>query len=172
MNDIPLKQVIDASLENLKEVISVDNVIGKPISLPDGTVVIPVSKVSVGFTSAGVDFDGKHNPTRQQPHFGGGNGAGMTVTPLSFLVISNGNVQLLNVNDASAPSQGNIVGTISDMVDRSPEIIDKIMVTLQKYKKPASDASAKDEKAKNDDAAASSEESTAEEGSSIITENV
>ncbi len=169
MHEIPLKQVIDASLENLKEVISVDNVIGKPITLPDETVVIPVSKVSVGFTSGGVDFDGKHNPTRQQPHFGGGNGAGMTITPLSFLVISKGNVQLLNISDPGKPSAGNIVGTISDMVDRSPEIIDKIMVTLQKYKKPKKD--------KESDAAQSSSavENTAENASEdieIITENM
>ena len=169
MHEIPLKQVIDASLENLKEVISVDNVIGKPITLPDETVVIPVSKVSVGFTSGGVDFDGKHNPTRQQPHFGGGNGAGMTITPLSFLVISKGNVQLLNISDPGKPSAGNIVGTISDMVDRSPEIIDKIMVTLQKYKKPKKDNGAEASQSSSESASPEKAES---DDISIITENM
>ena len=165
MHEIPLKQVIDASLENLKEVISVDNVIGKPITLPDETVIIPVSKVSVGFTSGGVDFDGKHNPTRQQPHFGGGNGAGMTITPLSFLVISNGNVKLLNISDPGKPSAGNIVGTISDMVDRSPEIIDKIMTTIQKYKKPKKDKI-------SDEADSNAVSSDISDDPEIITENI
>jgi|GEM_PF-35697 len=138
MSEIPLKQVIDASLQNLKEVIGVDNVIGKPITLPGDTVIIPVSKVSVGFTSGGVDFDSKHNPTRQQPHFGGGNGAGMTITPLCFLVISGGNVELLNIKDPTSPGAGNIVGNISDLVEKSPAIVDKLMLTFQKFKKQKS----------------------------------
>ncbi|HAZ20404.1 MAG TPA: sporulation protein YtfJ, partial [Clostridiales bacterium] len=56
MNEIPLKQIIDASLENLKKIVSVDTVIGTPITLPNDTTVVPVSKVSVGFTSAGADY--------------------------------------------------------------------------------------------------------------------
>ncbi|MEA4832813.1 putative spore protein YtfJ [bioreactor metagenome] len=138
MNEIPLKQVIDASLENLKQVISADNVIGTPITLPDKTVIIPISKVSVGFTSGGVDFDSKHNPLRQQAHFGGGNAAGLTVTPLAFLVASNSDVRLLNINDPLTPEAGNIVGTISDLVDRSPAIIERIMNIFKNFKKPES----------------------------------
>ena len=83
MNEIPLKQVIAASLENLKQVVNVDNVIGTPIPLDDG-VIIPVSKVTLGYTAGGADFDGKRNPGRETPHFGGGAGAAMTVLPIAF----------------------------------------------------------------------------------------
>lgn len=135
MNEIPLKQIIEASLENLKKVISTDNIVGDPIRVDDDTVIIPVNKVSVGFTSGGVDFDGKNNKSGQ-PHFGGGNGAGMTMTPLSFLVISEGNVRLLNINDPQSNNDiSNIIGSVSELVERSPAILSKLMKTFKKEKK-------------------------------------
>ena len=95
-NDMPLKQVIDSTLENLKKVMSTDTVIGEPIHVLENTVIIPVSKVSVGFTSGGVDFDSKKQ--NDNKHFGGGNGAGMTVSPIAFLVVRDSGVEILNVN--------------------------------------------------------------------------
>ena len=78
MHEIPLKQVIDASLENIKKVLDANAVVGTPITLPgaerkDDVTIIPISKVSCGFTSGGVDFDSKTGPKREIPHFGGGN---------------------------------------------------------------------------------------------------
>lgn len=134
MNEIPLKQVIDASLENIKKVLDADAVVGTPISLPDGTTIIPISKVSCGFTSGGVDFDSKNNPHRDTPHFGGGNGAGMSVTPVTFLIVSNGEVRLMNVNGTSASSDSAIVNTISDIIDKSPAIFEKIKSYFKKNK--------------------------------------
>jgi len=129
MNEIPLKQVIDASLENLKKVLSVDTVIGEPITLPNQITIIPISKVSVGFTSGGVDFDSKNNPTREQAHFGGGNGAGMSITPLAFLVVSGTDVKILNVNN---PNSSTLLGTVSELIERSPEIINKFVKIFKK----------------------------------------
>ena len=134
MNQIPLKQVIDASLENIKKVLDADAVVGTPISLPDGVTIIPISKVSCGFTSGGVDFDSKNNPRREMPHFGGGNGAGMSVTPLTFLVVSNGEVRLMNVNGTNTSSESALVNTISDLVDKSPAIFEKIKSYFKKDK--------------------------------------
>ncbi|MBR4288042.1 MAG: sporulation protein YtfJ [Clostridia bacterium] len=138
MNEIPLKQVIDASLENIKKVLDADAVVGTPISLPDGVTIIPISKVSCGFTSGGVDFDSKVNPRRDTPHFGGGNGAGMSVTPLTFLVISKGEVRLMNVNGTNVSSDSAIINTISDLVDKSPAIFEKIKSYFKKDKEEAS----------------------------------
>ncbi len=134
MSEIPLKQVIDASLENIKKVLDADAVVGTPISLPDGVTIIPISKVSCGFTSGGVDFDSKVNPRRETPHFGGGNGAGMSVTPLTFIVISNGDVRLMNVNGTNVSSDSAIINTISDIVDKSPAIFEKIKSYFKKEK--------------------------------------
>ncbi len=133
MSEIPLKQVIDASVENLKKAMSVDTIIGDPISLPDGTVIIPVSKVSVGFTSGGVDFDSKVNPKKEMPHFGGGNGAGMSVTPVAFLVCSGGEVRVLNLT-SDAPAAKDIVGSVTELLEKSPVIIDKLKAVFKKDK--------------------------------------
>lgn len=148
MNDIPLKQVIEASVENLKKAMSVDTVIGSPITLPDSTVIIPISKVSVGFTSGGVDFDSKNNPNRQDPHFGGGNGAGMSVTPVGFLVCSGGDVRMVNVNSGSSGSS-DLVGSISDLIQKSPSIIEKLKSAFKK-KKSADEKQADEENESED----------------------
>ncbi len=132
MHEIPLKQVIDASLENIKKVLDADAVVGTPITLPGNITIIPISKVSCGFTSGGVDFDSKTNPRRDTPHFGGGNGAGLSVTPLTFLVISEGEVKLMNINGTNVSSESAIVNTISDLVDKSPAIISKIKSFFKK----------------------------------------
>ncbi len=135
MSDIPLKEVIQSSLENLKQVIDVDNVIGKPIPLDGGGVVIPVSKVALGFTSAGMDFDGKRT---QVTHFGGGSGAGMTIQPVAFLIVRENDVRLLNVNQPTADS---IVGTVNELIDRAPAMIEKLKAM---FKKPESTEEAAD----------------------------
>ncbi|MBQ3866253.1 MAG: GerW family sporulation protein [Clostridia bacterium] len=151
MNEIPLKQVIDASLTNLKSFLNADSVVGTPITLPGDVVVIPVSKVSCGFTSGGVDFDSKTNPRREVPHFGGGNGAGVSVTPVTFLVISEGNVRLMNVNGTGVSSDSAIVNTISDLVDKSPAIFGKLKSFFKKGdKKTEENAKEKTEDKKED----------------------
>ncbi len=132
MHEIPLKQVIDASLENIKKVLDADAVVGTPITLPGDVTIIPISKVSCGFTSGGVDFDSKNAPRRDIPHFGGGNGAGLSVTPMTFLVVSGGEVRLMNVNGTNVSSESAIVNTISDIVDKSPAIFSKIKSYFKK----------------------------------------
>ena len=135
MHEIPLKQVIDASLENIKKVLDADAVVGTPISLPGDVTIIPISKVSCGFTSGGVDFDSKNAPRRDTPHFGGGNGAGLSVTPMTFLIISGGEVRLMNVNGTTVTSESAIVNTISDLVDKSPAIFAKVKSFFKKEDK-------------------------------------
>ncbi len=145
MHEIPLKQVIDASLENIKKVLDADAVVGTPITLPGDVTIIPISKVSCGFTSGGVDFDSKTNPRRDMPHFGGGNGAGMSVTPLTFLVITGNDVRLMNVNGTNVSSDSALVNTISDLVDKSPAIFEKIKSYFKKDDKKAADSEEKNE---------------------------
>ena len=98
----------------IKSMASVDTIIGDPVDLGDGIRVIPVSKVSYGFASGGSDI-----PTSktQKEVFGGGGGAGMTVTPVAFLVLQNGNVKMLNV-DMTPSSLDKAVELIPDMFDR------------------------------------------------------
>ena len=151
MNEIPLKQVIDSSLSNLKTFMNADTVVGSPITLPGDVIVVPVSKVSCGFTSGGVDFDSKSNPKRDQPHFGGGNGAGVSVTPVSFLVISDGSVRLMNVNGTGITSDSAIVNVISDLVDKSPSIFGKLKTMFKKDKDKDEDNAGEEDPGESDD---------------------
>lgn len=104
-NELPLKQIIDAALSRIGSVADVNTVVGEPLAVGDGVTIIPFSKVSVGFASGGVDFDGKNKKEGDDPHFAGGNGAGVSVVPLGFLVIDGTEVRLLDLKhpEACAP---------------------------------------------------------------------
>lgn len=123
MSETPLKQVIDASIENIRKVVDADTVIGTPITVGE-TTIIPISKISCGFTSGGLDYDSK--VTKGLQHFGGGNGAGVSVTPVSFIVISNGEVRLMNLNGTNTSAENSVVGAVCDLVDKTPSIVKKI----------------------------------------------
>ncbi|MBE6613049.1 MAG: sporulation protein YtfJ [Ruminococcaceae bacterium] len=134
--------IIETSLEQIRNVVDANTIIGTPINTPNGTTVIPVSKVMVGFASGGVDYLGKNmkkvadaqpqRPAALTTNFGGGGGTGVTVQPVGFLVISpDGNVQLLNVGPNTAGS-GDKIDSIANMIERSPDIISKIMAIFKK----------------------------------------
>lgn len=123
----PINGLIDASMQNLKALVNTDTVIGEAITTPDGTMIIPVSKVTFGFTSGGTDL-----PTSKQPDlFGGGAGGGVTVQPLGFLVIKDGHVQLLQMNDNKT--------TADHAISMMPDMVDKIAGLIKKEKKDRPD---------------------------------
>ena len=95
MGNHPIDGMLGTTMEKIKEMVDVDSVIGKPITTPDGTTVIPISKVSYGFASGGSDFPAKSQPAKD--FFGGGAGAGITITPIAFLSICNADVKLIQV---------------------------------------------------------------------------
>ncbi len=115
MNDKhPIEGVMGISLDKIREMTDVNTIIGDPISSPDGTIVIPVSKVSFGFVSGGSDL-----PTKANDMFAGGSGAGVTVKPVAFIVIKkDGDVKLMELGAKGSPVDG--------VIDALPGIIDKI----------------------------------------------
>lgn len=117
----------DNSMKNLKTLVDADTVIGNPITTPDGTMIIPVSKVSFGFATGGSDLASKS----PKDVFGGGSGGGVTIQPLCFLVVKNGDVKILHINSNNS--------TGSQLVNMVPEVIDKISGIVKKDK-PAEDA--------------------------------
>ena len=123
MSEHPIKDLMGVSMEKIKEMVDVNTIIGTPIQSPDGTVIIPVSKVSFGFASGGSDL-----PTKNTNElFGGGAGAGVSIQPLAFLVVSNGDVKLLQMSvDAKLPNA---------IVNLVPEVFDKVQGLLDKGKK-------------------------------------
>ena len=129
MSDNKMSEIIRTSVEGLKSSFDANTIIGDAITTANGTVVIPVSKLSVGFASGGIDYLGKSEKPAAN-NFGGGGGSGLSVTPVAFLVVSpTGNVELLNVNE---PGPADPVSQIIGAVDRAPELIEKIKDIFKK----------------------------------------
>lgn len=124
MSEHAVNGFIGISMEKIRSIVDADTMIGNPISCADGTTVIPVSKISVGFVSGGSDL-----PTRtSKEYFAGGAGAGMSVKPAGFLVVKNGEAHMIPLSDEGGNS-------IASVIDRLPELIDKINSMLSKEKK-------------------------------------
>lgn len=94
----PIHDVMQTSLENIKQMVDVDKIVGNAIKLEDGTMVVPVCRVGFGFGSGGSEF-GQVKKTEDVLPFGGGSAAGVSLAPIAFLVIHQDQVELLHVND-------------------------------------------------------------------------
>lgn len=121
----PIEGLMGTTMGKIREMVDVNTVIGDPITTPDGTVIIPVSKVGFGFVAGGSDFPSK----QPKDLFGGGSGAGISIQPLAFLVVKNGDVRLLQMETN--------LQTTDRMVTLVPEVIQKISDLFAKDSKAA-----------------------------------
>ena len=120
----PINDLLGISIEKIKEMADVNAIIGEPIKLGDGTTIIPVSKVSYGFASGGSDLPSKYD----KDLFGGGAGAGVSIKPEGFLVISpDGVAKMVTMEGKTDP--------ISSAIENVPNIIDKVTNIMNKRKK-------------------------------------
>ena len=131
MAEHPIQGLMNVTMEKIHQMVDSNTIIGKPIITEDGTTILPVSKVSFGFASGGTDFDGKNAANKDL--FGGGSGAGVSVTPVAFLVVSNGNVRTVQLVEK--------VSAVDNVIASLPELVDKV-VALIKKEKPVADAPA------------------------------
>ncbi|MCL2621960.1 MAG: GerW family sporulation protein [Firmicutes bacterium] len=92
----PIETIMSEAMCKLKGIIDVNTVIGEAITLIDGTTIIPISKVSVGFVAGGGEYGGKQE--KDYP-FSGGSGAGVNITPIGFLSIVNGDIKIINIEN-------------------------------------------------------------------------
>lgn len=116
-----IKDLINSSLDKVRTIIDADTVVGRQISTPGGTTIIPISKVSMGFASGGLDLPNEGKNAAK--NFGGGGGTGVTVSPIGFLVVSpDGRVEMLPmVQEKSSP-----IEQLADILDQTPEILNRI----------------------------------------------
>lgn len=121
MSEHPIQGLIETAMKKIKEMVDVDTIVGDPITTADGTTIIPVSKVSFGFASGGSDIP---SAKTQRDLFGGGSGAGITISPIAFIVIANGEVKLLQMSMGAESSNA--------IINMVPEVIDKISSMLKK----------------------------------------
>ena len=120
MEKHPIEGLMETAMHEIKGMMDVNTIIGDPITSPDGSVIIPVSKVSVGFASGGSDFARKH----PKDLFGGGSGAGLTINPIAFLVIRGGNVKLLQLSDTGTTA-GQVVSAVPNVIEKISELFSK-----------------------------------------------
>ena len=118
MDSHPIENLMRSTMESIKDMIDVNTIVGDPVESLDGTTIIPISRVCVGFASGGSEFNNvKHSDSNNKYPFGGGSGAGVTVKPVAFLVVKNDSIRLLSVDQQN---------TYDKIVDTVPQIIDII----------------------------------------------
>ena len=124
----PIGSLMDTTMEKIKEMIDVNTIIGEPITSPDGTLIIPVSKVSYGFAAGGSDL-----PTKKENKdcFGGGSGAGVTIQPVAFLTVYQGDVRLVSVDREE--------GTADKLVNMILDVLKKVKGVFKKDKSESAD---------------------------------
>jgi sporulation protein YtfJ len=120
-----MSEIIKTTLEGINDFTDVNSVVGSVIQAPNGMSIIPISKISVGFLGGGADY-GQKKLTQSQS-FGGGSGAGISISPIAFLTIApDSTVNVINLTNETK----SITDRISGIIDRTPEIIQKIKQTL------------------------------------------
>lgn len=126
MENSCIKDIISDSLNQVRTIVDADTIVGKQIVTPSGVVIIPISKVSMGFASGGLDIPTKKAETPTK-NFGGGGGTGVTVTPVGFLVVSpSGNVNMLPMTSEKTST----VEQVADIINNAPSILERIKNVL------------------------------------------
>lgn len=136
MKEHPLESLMEIAMNNIQDMVDVNTIIGEPMIINENISIIPISKVSFGFVAGGSEFKGeaveeynrkdKDEEITYKNPFGGGSGAGVNITPVSFLVINNGNIKLMPVEYCS---------TIDKLVDYIPDILNKANNFIKPEKK-------------------------------------
>ncbi len=121
----PIENLMNTAMENIKQMIDVNTVVGNAVETKTGAVIIPISQVSCGFAAGGAEYE-TATATQVQGEgylpFGGGSGAGVSVKPVGFLVVKDNDVRLLTV-------KGNQLA--ERVVDLTPQILEKIEALMK-----------------------------------------
>lgn len=131
MSEHPIQGLMQTAMENIKDMVDVNTIVGDPVETPDGSVIMPISKVGFGFAAGGSDFNtdssestrsDDHNATISPP-FGGGSGGGVSITPIAFLVVGSTGVKVVPLD--------NQTHLIERMIDQAPQMIEKIQSMMK-----------------------------------------
>lgn len=131
MSDHPIQGLMKTAMENLKQMIDVNTIIGDPVETPDGSVILTVSKVGFGFAAGGSEFnstaadDGDTQKSAKLP-FGGGSGGGVSITPIAFLIVSSTGVKMLHLDESTH--------LYEKILEAAPQTVEKIQGMFKKNK--------------------------------------
>ena len=120
----PLSEMMSSSMSKIREMVDVNTVIGDPIVTGDGVTIIPVTKVSIGYGGGGSDFATKNYPANRDNAFGGGAGAGVSITPVAFLVVRGENVRMLPVAEPASTSVDRLIEQLPDLIDKLQSFVE------------------------------------------------
>ncbi|MBE6997210.1 MAG: sporulation protein YtfJ [Ruminococcaceae bacterium] len=120
MENSNISSLMETTMGKIREMVDVNTVVGSPITTPDGITVIPVSRISYAFATGGSDFR-----IKEKPGFGGGNGAGVKIEPIGFLIVKDGNVRMVGIT----PPANN---TIDRVIEKAPELMDTLETFFKK----------------------------------------
>ncbi|MCM8711065.1 GerW family sporulation protein [Clostridium sp. SYSU_GA19001] len=126
MENHPIDNLMKTTMEHIKEMVDVNTIVGDPIQSKDGSIIIPISKVSFGFASGGSEFNSTECKTEKSKFpFGGGAGAGVTIRPIAFIVIRNESIKLLPVEYDNP---------LDKLIDSIPQLIETLKNLSNKNK--------------------------------------
>ena len=117
--------MLESAVSNIKATFDADSIIGSPVTAEDGTIVIPITRVSYGFGGGGGDFAAK-NSNNSEGTFAGGIGGGASIKAEAFLVINGGNVRLITMDGGSSP--------VDRLIDMVPGAISKVNEFIENRK--------------------------------------
>ncbi|MBD8068979.1 GerW family sporulation protein [Bacillus sp. PS06] len=118
MSDHPIKGLMTTAMENLKEMIDVNTIIGDPVETPDGSVILTVSKVGFGFAAGGSEFQPSKEGEGASLPFGGGSGGGVSITPIAFLIVNASGVKMLHLDENTH--------LYEKLLELAPQAVDKV----------------------------------------------
>jgi sporulation protein YtfJ len=124
MSDHPIKGLMTTAMENLKDMIDVNTIIGDPVETPDGSVILTVSKVGFGFAAGGSQFSVDGSSKESELPFGGGSGGGVSITPMAFLIVNSQGVKMLHIDESTH--------LVEKILDLAPSAVEKVQQMLSK----------------------------------------
>lgn len=132
----PIENLMLTAMTSLENMVDVNTIVGEMLTSPDGTVIIPVSKVCFGFAAGGSEFNtnklNKFSESAKLP-FGGGSGAGVHISPMAFLVVKDGNTRLMTLNGSSPVDK--LIDLVPDVVDKANNFLNKTIESPKKNEK-------------------------------------
>lgn len=154
MSEHPIEGLMLTAMNSIKDMVDVNTIIGEPIETSNNIIIIPISKVGFGFASGGSEFSGEtindytKKEKEEQIHyrlpFGGGSGAGVSISPVAFLVVQGSNVKLLPVEHNCAMDR--LMDYIPDLMEKTNQFLNKQMASKKEEKKEETKQKAKLEK--------------------------
>lgn len=119
MENHPIDNLMKTTMENIKSMIDVNTIVGDAVEAKDGSLIIPISRVSFGFACGGSELEKCEPKDRENSKypFGGGSGAGVSVRPVAFLVAKENSLRMLSISPDNPYDK---------ILDNIPHIIDLV----------------------------------------------